>query len=126
MTAPTSDLTRCQRVVFDTFRRLSADLRRPPSVREVARAAGLSSPATVHAHLARLRRRGLLLHFEGEPKGSYLLAEGFDEVAFFRGRVVELEAELERAEEKAERLEEKVKHLEGKVRQLRRLLPVGP
>jgi SOS-response transcriptional repressor LexA len=36
------------------------DLPRPTSVREVGRACGLSSPATLHAHLSTLKAAGLV------------------------------------------------------------------
>ncbi len=40
----------------------------PPSVREIGEAVGLTSPSTVHAHLATLQRRGFLLRDPTKPR----------------------------------------------------------
>src|SRR2546430_6043437 len=39
----------------------------PPTVREIGEAVGLSSPSTVHAHLANLERAGLLRRDPTKP-----------------------------------------------------------
>jgi repressor LexA len=54
-------LTKKQKIFLEKIRHL---VRRDgvfPTVREIARATGLSSPATIHAYLARLQARGALL-----------------------------------------------------------------
>jgi repressor LexA len=40
----------------------------PPSVREIGEAVGLTSPSTVHAHLAALQRRGYLRRDPTKPR----------------------------------------------------------
>lgn len=40
----------------------------PPSVREIGEAVGLTSPSTVHAHLATLQRRGFLRRDPTKPR----------------------------------------------------------
>jgi repressor LexA len=45
----------------------------PPTVREIAKGAGLSSPATVHAHLAALEREGWLRRDPSKPRAIELL-----------------------------------------------------
>ena len=40
----------------------------PPSVREIGEAVGLTSPSTVHTHLATLQRRGLLRRDPTKPR----------------------------------------------------------
>lgn len=46
--------------VLNTILRLHNHTGYMPTVREIAAALGLSSPATVHTHLARLERDGLI------------------------------------------------------------------
>lgn len=53
-------LTRKQKLVLDKIRDFSRRNGYFPTVREIAAAAGLSSPATVQAYLGRLRRGGAL------------------------------------------------------------------
>jgi repressor LexA len=53
-------LTRKQKLVLDKIREFSRRNGYFPTVREIAAAAGLSSPATVQAYLNRLFRRGAL------------------------------------------------------------------
>ena len=54
-------LTKKQKHVFDKIRDFSRRNGYFPTVREIAAATGLSSPATVQAYLGRLRRGGALL-----------------------------------------------------------------
>jgi len=53
-------VTKKQKFVLEKIRELSRRSGCFPTVREIAAAAGLSSPATVQAYLHRLRRRGAL------------------------------------------------------------------
>jgi repressor LexA len=66
-------LTRKQREILEKIRDFSRRNGYFPTVREIAAATGLSSPATVQAYLGRLRRRGAL-HKEGR---SWSLADEF-------------------------------------------------
>lgn len=54
-------LTKKQKFILDKIRGLSRRNGCFPTVREIAAASGLASPATVQAYLDRLRRRGALL-----------------------------------------------------------------
>jgi repressor LexA len=54
-------LTRKQKNFLEKIRNLNRRNGVFPTVREIARATGLSSPATIHAYLDRLRIRGALL-----------------------------------------------------------------
>ncbi len=53
-------LTRKQKLILDRIREFSRRNGYFPTVREIAAAAGISSPATVQAYLGRLLRRGAL------------------------------------------------------------------
>jgi repressor LexA len=53
-------LTRKQKEFYDGLTELIRDLEYFPSVREIARELGFSSPATVHAYLDRLAKNGFL------------------------------------------------------------------
>ncbi len=54
-------LTKKQKLFLEKIRNLSRRNGVFPTVREIARATGLSSPATIHAYLGRLQARGALL-----------------------------------------------------------------
>ncbi|HUU05023.1 MAG TPA: transcriptional repressor LexA [Patescibacteria group bacterium] len=54
-------LTKKQKFVLDKIRELRRRSGCFPTVREIAAATGLASPATIHAYLSRLRRGGALL-----------------------------------------------------------------
>ena len=51
----------------------------PPSVREIANAVGLKSTSTVHGHLQRLEKRGLLHRDAMKPRAMEITAEGESE-----------------------------------------------
>jgi repressor LexA len=70
-----SDLTPRQRQVLEF---VDAEVRRrgyPPSVREIGEAVGLSSPSTVHAHLAALQDKGYLRRDPSKPRAIELALE---------------------------------------------------
>lgn len=48
--------------------RMTAADGHPPSVRAMQRAVGLASPASMHRHLLRLRRAGLVTWEDGRPE----------------------------------------------------------
>jgi repressor LexA len=63
-----TELTARQRQVLEF---IDAEVRRrgyPPSVREIGEAVGLSSPSTVHAHLAALQDKGYLRRDPSKPR----------------------------------------------------------
>ncbi len=68
-------LTERQRQVLDF---IDAEVRRrgyPPSVREIGEAVGLSSPSTVHAHLAALQDKGYLRRDPSKPRAMEVALE---------------------------------------------------
>ncbi len=68
-------LTERQRQVLDF---IDAEVRRrgyPPSVREIGEAVGLSSPSTVHAHLAALQDKGYLRRDPSKPRAIEVALE---------------------------------------------------
>ena len=70
-----TDLTARQRQVLEF---IDAEVRRrgyPPSVREIGEAVGLSSPSTVHAHLAALQDKGYLRRDPSKPRAIEISLE---------------------------------------------------
>ena len=60
----------------------------PPSVREICKAVGLTSPSTVHAHLASLQKLGYLRRSDpGKPRAIEVCVDPISGVAVDRGAV---------------------------------------
>jgi len=60
----------------------------PPSVREICKAVGLTSPSTVHAHLARLQKLGYLRRSDpGKPRAIEVCFDPMSGAAVDRGSV---------------------------------------
>jgi repressor LexA len=73
--ASNTPLTERQRQVLDF---IDAEVRErgyPPSVREIGEAVGLSSPSTVHAHLAALQDKGYLRRDPSKPRAIEIALE---------------------------------------------------
>ena len=68
-----AQLTGRQREVFDFIRGYAREHGYPPAVRDIGRALGLSSPSTVHGHLAKLERAGLVRRDPTKPRALELL-----------------------------------------------------
>jgi repressor LexA len=62
------ELTDRQRAILDFIVSSQQTNGYPPSVREIGHAVGLTSPSTVHSHLATLQRRGYLKRDETKPR----------------------------------------------------------
>jgi repressor LexA len=62
------DLTDRQRAILEFIVEQQRDRGYPPSVREIGEAVGLTSPSTVHSHLATLQRRGFLQRDPTKPR----------------------------------------------------------
>lgn len=60
------------RYIYDTVERRGF----PPTVREICAAVKLSSTSTVHGHLARLERKGLLIKDATKPRALEITDEG--------------------------------------------------
>ncbi|WP_027109168.1 transcriptional repressor LexA [Lacticigenium naphthae] len=52
----------------------------PPTVREIGEAVSLSSTSTVHGHLSRLEKKGMILRDPSKPRAIELTAEGLKEI----------------------------------------------
>ncbi len=61
-------LTDRQRAILDFIEAETTARGYPPSVREIGQAVGLTSPSTVHAHLATLQRNGYLHRDPTKPR----------------------------------------------------------
>jgi repressor LexA len=61
-------LTPRQREILEFIIAAQRDRGFPPSVREIGEAVGLTSPSTVHTHLATLQRRGFLRRDPTKPR----------------------------------------------------------
>ena len=66
-------LTQRQSEVFDFVRGYAREHGYPPTVRDIGRALGLASPSTVHGHLAKLERLGLVRRDPTKPRALELL-----------------------------------------------------
>lgn len=62
-------LTERQRAILEFIERQMRDRGFPPSVREIGAEVGLTSPSSVHAHLATLQRYGYLERDPATPRG---------------------------------------------------------
>jgi repressor LexA len=70
-----TDISTRQREILDYIRETVADRGYPPSVREIGEAVGLSSPSTVHSHLATLEASGHLRRDPTKPRAIEILDE---------------------------------------------------
>lgn len=70
-----TDISTRQREILDYIRNTVADRGYPPSVREIGEAVGLSSPSTVHSHLATLEATGHLRRDPTKPRAIEILDE---------------------------------------------------
>ena len=61
-------LTQKQQQIYDYILAFSEEHGYPPSVREIAEAIGLKSPATVHFHMKGLREAGVIAQAEGKTR----------------------------------------------------------
>jgi repressor LexA len=66
-------LTKRQQEIFAYIKRYAAKHGYPPTVRDIGQAIGLTSPSTVHAHLANLEKAGLLRRDPTKPRALELL-----------------------------------------------------
>lgn len=78
---------------------------RPPSLREIGEAVGLSSSSTVWSHVQTLREEGKIAPAKlGQPRAILLADPGPSEVEILRERVAGLEASLAEKESILDRL----------------------
>ena len=69
-----------QERILEFIKKTVQDKGYPPSVREIGEAVGLKSTSTVHGHLVRLERKGLLHRDSMKPRAMEILGDP----AFFR------------------------------------------
>ena len=69
-------LTGRQREILEVIERHTRERGYPPSVREIGEAVGLTSPSTVHTHLASLQRLGYLRRDPTKPRAIEVRYEG--------------------------------------------------
>ncbi|WP_153945067.1 MarR family transcriptional regulator, partial [Acinetobacter baumannii] len=66
-------LSKRQLAILDFIKKEVKDKGYPPSVREIGEAVGLSSASTVHGHLARLEKKGLIRRDPTKPRAIEIL-----------------------------------------------------
>jgi repressor LexA len=69
------NLTKRQNEIFEFIKAQVDKTGYPPTVREIGSALGLHSPSTVHAHLAKLERSGVLRRDPSKPRAIEILVE---------------------------------------------------
>ncbi len=69
------NLTKRQSEIFEFIKVQIDKTGYPPTVREIGTAIGLHSPSTVHAHLAKLERSGVLRRDPTKPRAIEILVE---------------------------------------------------
>ena len=70
-----NNLTKKQIEVLDYLKKYKAEHGYPPSVREIGKALGLSSPATVQAHLTRLKNAGVITNSSNKFRTIEILVD---------------------------------------------------
>jgi repressor LexA len=69
------NLTKRQSEIYDFITGYLDKTGYPPTVREIGKALGLHSPSTVHAHLAKLEKSGVLRRDPSKPRAIELLVD---------------------------------------------------
>lgn len=69
------NLTKRQNEIFEFIKGYLDKTGYPPTVREIGSAMGLHSPSTVHAHLAKLEKSGVLRRDPAKPRALELLVD---------------------------------------------------
>ena len=69
------NLTKRQSEIFEFIKSQIDKTGYPPTVREIGMALGLHSPSTVHAHLAKLERSGVLRRDPTKPRAIEILVD---------------------------------------------------
>ena len=64
-----------QEKIYEYIKKVVRDKGYPPSVREICEATGLRSTSTVHAHLKRLEKRGIISRDSMKPRAISLATE---------------------------------------------------
>ncbi len=75
------DLTKRQSEIFEFIEKFLDKTGYPPTVREIGKAMGLHSPSTVHAHLTKLEKSGVIRRDPSKPRALELLVDRAKRVA---------------------------------------------
>ncbi|GAB7388025.1 transcriptional repressor LexA [Bacillaceae bacterium] len=73
-------LSNRQKAILDFIKKEVKEKGYPPSVREIGEAVGLASSSTVHGHLARLEKKGLIRRDPTKPRAIEVLHHDEEEV----------------------------------------------
>ena len=68
-------LTKRQSEILDYIKEYMVSHGYPPTIREIGTALNLSSPATIHAHLANLEQKGFIKRQDAKNRAIELLVE---------------------------------------------------
>lgn len=74
----THELGEKQQMILDFMKQVILDRGYPPSVREIGEAVGLKSTSTVHGHLERLERKGIIRRDPTKPRAIEILDDEFN------------------------------------------------
>jgi len=72
-----TDISEKQKKIFDFITDYISDSGYPPTVREIASAIGLSSSATVHAHLSKLEKAGYIKRGKGSSRSIEIIRDQY-------------------------------------------------
>ncbi|KXG43484.1 transcriptional repressor LexA [Tepidibacillus infernus] len=70
-----NNLSNRQKAIFDFIKQKVKEKGYPPSVREIGEAVGLASSSTVHGHLSRLEKKGLIRRDPTKPRAIEILVD---------------------------------------------------
>ncbi len=71
------DLSNKQQIILDYLKKETISKGYPPSVREICEAVGLKSTSTVHGHLERLEKKGLIRRDPTKPRAIEIVDDDF-------------------------------------------------
>lgn len=83
-----TELTKRQEEIMNYIKKFIVDHGYPPTIREIGKALDLSSPATIHAHLKNLEKKGLIKKDDQKNRSLELLVE--NEYAIKDEKIVEV------------------------------------
>lgn len=79
-----ADMTQKQQEIYTYIKRIISIKGYPPSVREICEAVGLRSTSTVHGHLERLEKKGLIKRDPTKPRAIEIINNDGD----YRGEII--------------------------------------
>lgn len=83
-----TELTKRQEEIMNYIKKFIVDHGYPPTIREIGKALDLSSPATIHAHLKNLEKKGLIKKDDQKNRSLELLVE--NEYAIKDEKIIEV------------------------------------